>query len=39
MLPSTAKLPIPLPCAKVSARMRRAVQVRCSFVSARRACP
>jgi hypothetical protein len=39
MLPSTAKLPIRLPCAKVSARMRRAERVRYSFVSATRACP
>ena len=36
MLPSTAKLPIRLPCAKGSARTRRAVR---GIVSARRACP
>ena len=38
MQSSTAKPPIRLPCAKVSARMPQAAQARCSLASARRAC-
>jgi hypothetical protein len=39
MQPLTAKPPVHLSCWKVSARMQRAVWVRPSAASARRACP